>query len=425
MGKEKEENVVLELKSELEKTVGEFKVLLEKRDSEIKEQGEASENTAKKVDELDGKMEDIVIELKEREEEIKAQKEELEKKSKDFDQFMKEQGRQIEGKNAEYKSVGQKFIESKELESMIANKDKKSKPVEFKNIFKDWQKKAITSGITGGSMSEPLRYPEIIRPGERIMRIRDLLNVQSTGTNAVEFVKETGFTNNADTVKETEDKSESELTFELETETVRTIAHWIPAPNQVLDDVSQLRAYIDTRMIYGLKLEEEAQILYGNGVNPNLTGIMPQANTYAWSDGETDDTKLDCIRRAMTVAKLAHYPVTGLVLHPSDWEDIELLKGSNGRYIWINVVQGGESQLWRVPVVETDAVNSGEALTGAFGLGAILWDREQSNIRITDSHEDYFIKNMLVILAEERLALTTFRPEAFVNIDFDNAPTGS
>jgi HK97 family phage major capsid protein len=51
---------------------------------------------------------------------------------------------------------------------------------------------------------------------------------------------------------------------------------------------------------------------------------------------------------------------------------------------------------------------------GAFGLGAQLWDREQANIRVSEHHADYFARNMLAILAEERLAITTYRPESFV-----------
>ena len=78
-----------------------------------------------------------------------------------------------------------------------------------------------------------------------------------------------------------------------------------------------------------------------------------------------------------------------------------------------------------MPVIVTNSINSGEALVGAFNLGAMLWDREEASVRISESHSDYFTKNMLAILGEERVALTVFRPEAFVSITFDSAPTGS
>ena len=71
-----------------------------------------------------------------------------------------------------------------------------------------------------------------------------------------------------------------------------------------------------------------------------------------------------------------------------------------------------------MPVVQTPAMAQGTALVGAFGLGSQLYDREASNIRIAEQHADFFIRNAVVILAEERLALATKRPESFVVVTF-------
>src|SRR5690606_32176801 len=108
----------------------------------------------------------------------------------------------------------------------------------------------------------------------------------------------------------------------------------------------------------------------------------------------------------------------GVVLNHRDWAKIETLKGDDGHYLWVQVTVGGMRQLWRVPVVSTSAMNEGDFLTGAFGLAATLWDREQANIRVSESHADFFVRNQVVILAEERLALANYRPEAFVNGSF-------
>jgi len=111
-------------------------------------------------------------------------------------------------------------------------------------------------------------------------------------------------------------------------------------------------------------------------------------------------------------------------VHPSDWEDMEMAKGTDGHYIWTNAPgQGAGGQVWRVPVVVTTALNAGDALVGAFGLGAMLWDRSEATIRVSESHENFFTRNMVAILAEERITQTIFRPEAFVTVEFDAAPT--
>jgi HK97 family phage major capsid protein len=67
-----------------------------------------------------------------------------------------------------------------------------------------------------------------------------------------------------------------------------------------------------------------------------------------------------------------------------------------------------------VPVVESDSITEGYFLVGAFRLGAQIWDREGVSIRVSEHHASYFIQNLVAILAEERFALTVYRPEAFV-----------
>jgi HK97 family phage major capsid protein len=116
---------------------------------------------------------------------------------------------------------------------------------------------------------------------------------------------------------------------------------------------------------------------------------------------------------------LAYYESTGIVLHPFDWEDTELEKDLNGRYVvTTNVTVGADQQLWRNPVVTTPAMTQGQWLAGAFGLGAKLYDREQANIAISTETRDLFERNAICIRAEERVALEVGRPEAFVKGTF-------
>jgi HK97 family phage major capsid protein len=183
--------------------------------------------------------------------------------------------------------------------------------------------------------------------------------------------------------------------------------------------------------MYGLRLQEDAQILNGSGTGENLTGILNTTGiqTYNWSSGYYSatagmtDTKADALRRAATLSFLAYYEPSGVVLHPNDWEDIELTKDGNGAYVVaVSVAMGGEQKLWRIPVVDTPAMTEGTALIGAFGTGAQIYDRESASIRISEQHADFFVRNAIVILAEQRLALAVKRPESFVKVSFNNAP---
>jgi HK97 family phage major capsid protein len=223
-------------------------------------------------------------------------------------------------------------------------------------------------------------------------------------------------------------KPQSSFAFVGEQAPIRTLAHWEAAHRNVLADEPQLRSIIDNELMYGLRLREDDQILNGAGTGEDLTGILNTAGIqdYNWSDGvggTTPDTKADALRRAATLSFLAYYEPTGIVLHPNDWEDIELTKDLQGQYlVAVSVAMGGEPRVWRMPVIDTPAMTEGTALVGAFGSGAQLYDREQASIRISEQHSDFFIRNAIVVLAEQRLALAVKRPEAFVKVTFDSAP---
>lgn len=343
----------------------------------------------------------------------------------------------------ETKTVGAAFIESDVFKEMVgAGEYKTRRPFAIKGDLGSMYlgKKDVYSDLPGGSpgrFGSVQRDPMVLRP-QRTRRVRDLFNVQNTTAAVIEYFRVTGFTNNASVVAERnagntgfQAKPQSNLEFTGEAAQTRTIAHWEAAHRNALADEPQLRGLIENELLYGLRLVEDDQILNGTGTGQDLLGIrnVPGIQSYAWSEGATAaengaaDNKADALRRAMTLALLAYYEPTGVVLHDSDWEDIELLKDANGQYLLaISIAMGGEQRVWRAPVVTTPAMDEGFALVGAFGLGATLYDREEGNIRIAEQHSTFFVENAIVVLAEERLALATKRPEAFVEVEFDSAP---
>lgn len=396
-----------ELQELLETYKGNMKELLTKQAEELKKHGETTASTAKSIEAMDATIKSIT--------------EGMEAAKKRMDELEAKAGRIPEPTATEVKSPGQTFIES---EAYKAVKDKglpiRSQPVQVKTLIT-----GASLGNLAGYLYPSYRVPGIVEDPRRAARVRSLLNVIPTTAGAIDWIRETGFTNNAAVVAEGGEKPESAITFENKSNTIKTIAHWIPVTKQILADAPGLQAYIDSKLIYGLYLKEDDELLYGTGEDGDIHGITTDEDvqTYNWSDGTVGDTKLDAIRRAMTKAYLAYYPVNGIVLHPSDWEDIELLKSSDGLYVWVNVVVGGQERIWRTPVVISSALTEGTFLTGAFDLGATLWDRQEVTISVSGSHSDFFIKNKLAILCEERVELTVERPESFVVGAFDAAPS--
>lgn len=276
---------------------------------------------------------------------------------------------------------------------------------------------AITSvPASGGTLVPAERRAGILALPERQLTIRDLIAPGQTSSNSYEYVRETGFTNNAAPVAENTAKPYSDLTFALENAPVRTIAHLFKASRQILDDAPALQSVIDARARYGLRLAEEGQLLFGNGTGANLAGIVPLAEAYAAPGGVvvTGEQRIDRLRLALLQAELAEYPSDGIVLNPIDWALIELLKDGEGRYL-IGQPQGDmPATLWRRPVVNTQAMPQDDFLVGAFQLGAQILDRMDIEILISTENADDFEKNMVTIRAEERLAFAVYRPEAFV-----------
>lgn len=389
------------LARELKAAADQVKTQAEKSETEIKNLGKLTEDTKKSADEALIKHNELSARLTE------------------IEQKMARRG---EGPQRQ-KTTGELVTEDDSFKAFVKAGGKGRISIPVKAIIS-----AATSLADGstGDIIHPDRQPGIVTTPQRRMTIRDLLTPGRTAVNAIQYIKETGYTNNAATVSETTGatKPQSDIQFDIVTSAVTTIAHWVLATKQILDDVPMLQSYIDGRLRYGLAYVEENQLLNGAGTGTDLNGIYTQATTYAAPITPTTAsplTKIDIIRLAMLQATIALYPATGIVMHPSDWADIELTKTDQGAYLFANPQGGSEPRLWRLPVVETQAMTVDRFLVGAFKLGAQIFDREDANVEISTEDSDNFRKNLVTIRAEERLALAVYRPEAFIKGVFATA----
>jgi HK97 family phage major capsid protein len=253
----------------------------------------------------------------------------------------------------------------------------------------------------------------------RPLRIMDLITVGMTDSDTVEFVRQGTHTNASAGVAEATatgngsgSKPESAMALEVVTSAVKTIAHFLPATRQALADASQLRTLIDTFLRYGLMEELEDQIMTGAG-GSDITGIDNSSpNTQAW-----DTDILTTIRKGRTqVVTEGRAVPTAIALNPSDWQTIDLLQDNEARYYFGGPSQMGTPRLWGLPVVESEAVTAGYGYVADWRLAA-LWMRQNATIYVSDSHADFFTRNMIAILAELRAAFSLIRPLAMVKCD--------
>lgn len=263
---------------------------------------------------------------------------------------------------------------------------------------------------------------------QRPLTLNDLISQGTTQSDTVEYVKVTGFTNNAATVAEATSsaftaaqdvsgggyKPESALALVRATAVVQTIAHWIPATTRALADAGQIRQLIDDFLAYGLREELEDQEMNGNGSSPNFDGITHVSGTQSQA---FSTNILETTRKARTkVRTVGRSTPTAYVMNPADWETIDLLQDNEARYFYGGPARMGVPTLWGLPVVECEAIAAGTAVVGDFRK-AVLWDREQASIQVSNQHLDFFTRNLVAILAEMRAAFGVIQPNAFVIID--------
>ncbi|ALJ10019.1 capsid protein [Brevundimonas sp. DS20] len=395
-GQKSAADLAAEIKGDFEKKFDEVKGLAEKAVAEAQKGVDAS---ASQKETIDGALTAM--------NEAKARLDDLEQK-------MARGGGNADDRQ---KSIGEQFVESEGFKNFEATGFSKSARGGDLQI-----KATLTSATTdaAGSVGDAVqttRLPGILPLPQRRLTVRDLLSQGRMDGSTLEYVKETGFTNSAAPVAEGAAKPESDLKFDLVTTSAKVIAHWMKASKQILSDVSQLRSTIDQRLLYGLAYVEEQQLLNGSGSGQNLHGIIPQATAYSAPITLSSPTSIDLMRLAMLQAALAEYPATGHVMNPIDWAWIETLKDGEGRYIIGNPQGTISPTLWGLPVVATQAIAVDKFLTGAFRMGAQVFDRWDARVE-TGYVNDDFTKNLVTILAEERLALAVYRPEAFIYGDF-------
>lgn len=302
------------------------------------------------------------------------------------------------------------------MESLHIQSPRAPIPVKIKEL------KALVTGLSDTSAGALVGTDYQRPPLEFAMRpltIRDIITVGQTNSDLVEYPQAGAVTNSAAIVAEatsTADgtKPESAIALTKVTTAVKTIAHWIPATKRAIADAGQIRTLIDNFLRYGLAEELEDQIVSGSGVGENFTGILATSGITAQA---FDTNILTTARKARTKSfTVGRARPVAYALHPLDWEAFDLTQDNEARYFFGGPAVIGNPRLWGLPVVESEAVPQGTGITGDFKQ-CVLWDREQASVSMSDSHANFFVQNLVAILAELRAAFGIFRPAALVTID--------
>lgn len=254
-----------------------------------------------------------------------------------------------------------------------------------------------------------------------ILSIRDVMTVLPTTSDTVRFVRHTATQRNAASQSSRGGlKGYLDVTFDAVNKSVETIAVLSKVTEQDIDDAPRLVGIINSEMRLDVKVEEERQLLHGDGADGEIEGLYAQGveTTYEFDRAAVGDTLIDTIRRMRTDLRKRRVTPNAVLIDPIDWEDVELTKSTaDEHYIWGMITDLRGPRIWSLRVVESDAMThpttlERRVLMGDFVRGTFLYDRHDVRLAVGFVDDD-FARNLRTLRAEERVALAVKRPFAF------------
>ena len=291
------------------------------------------------------------------------------------------------------------------------------------------RKTVITSSAVGVSTTGVLqidRIAGITDEARQTLTVRDLLYARPTTMQVVDFVKVNAPMAIASPQVEASAKAENAVTFNSVSEKVRTIATWIPASKQILDDFTELMGFINSTLPYYVNLAEEIQLLSGDNTGENLHGLITQAAAFNTGllSASKGWNKIDIVGRAVQqITGAKELDPTFIVLHPNDWWEMRLTKDGFGRYILGDPQTNARPSLFGLDVVYTTSIANGTFLVGSGNpVASEIRDRMEMQIEFSTEHQDFFTKNLVAVRGEKRVVLVVKRPNSYITGSFTTSP---
>jgi HK97 family phage major capsid protein len=329
------------------------------------------------------------------------------------------------------KSVGEQFVESEGYKSLI-ERVKSGNGLQQGASTGKIELKAGTL-LEGGQGAGLIPVPQVVGGVTETLferlTVADILPSGQTNTNSLRYVVEGTATSGAAAVAEGDAKPASDLALSTVDEPVQKIATILTVSDEMLEDAQAVQTYINSRLSLFVRIEEEAQLLSGNGTPPNISGLLDRAiNTYA--AGTVDDNAVAIFKALNGTRGSSFLEPTAIVMNPANWQATRLLQDTNGQFYGGGPFTGpyggpqgpvpatypAANALWGMRVVVTSAIGAGTAVLGAFDQAAQVFRRGGLTVEATNAHSDYFVKNLVAIRAEMREALAVFRPAAFTQV---------
>jgi len=321
------------------------------------------------------------------------------------------------GKKMTFKSALQEAIEGGAIEGMLKGNSRSASLVVKADMTTgaDFTGEVIPADRVAGYKYDPTRP----------VHVRQLIPQGSTASDVVRFVKESGYSNGAAATAEGVTLTQSDFDMTASDANVRKIGTYFRISEEMLADTPQLTSYLSARAPEKLLEVEDTQIISGSGSGANLSGITTDAAAFnlagEFADAVDSANEFDVLIAALNQLAIANYSADTIMLHPTDFHKILLLKDSTAEYIKKDVYQGLQPQFNGVRVVLNTAITSGTFLVGNFAQGTQLWVRDNVNVEFFREDGTNVRDGFVTVRVSERVALTNYLPNAFVYGTFSTA----
>lgn len=313
----------------------------------------------------------------------------------------------------ETRSLGRLVVESDVYKSQRSNRNWATH-LDLPNL--DVRNTVFRTGA--GYEPENIRIPRLELDPQRPIAVIDNIPMLPTDSDAIRFMRETTFTNNAAETAESTATTGSDLIGEAAlalteiTVPVEWLPVFLPVTIQQMQDVPGIEAYIDSRLMYMVRARLDSQVLAGDGNTPNLEGTENVSNIQSQALGT--DTEEDAIFKLFTSIRDDGFAEPSVCfIRPAKFQNIRLRKTADGQYIWGPPSLPGPFTIWGVPLVQSTAVTSTKAIAGDYAGYSALYTKRGMTVDVSDSHSHYFTRGMLAVRVYMRVAMVHFRPKAF------------
>jgi HK97 family phage prohead protease/HK97 family phage major capsid protein len=247
------------------------------------------------------------------------------------------------------------------------------------------------------------------RPVNSLLRI---LPVKQHDQPEFAYLRQNTRTNNAAIVAEGGVKPTSPIGTARVADNLDVVAHLSEGiPRFWFADNDSLQQFVAEELLYGLEVKVEGLTL---AAIAGTSGI--QTNAYATSP-------LVTLRKSLTKLEANGYDPAAFVVHPNDWELVELAVSSTNAIEHMGIPYDPVARrLYGVAVVSTNAATEGVAHTLAQGAAGIDTDTQGVQVAWSEtSNSDDWSKNLIRARVEGRYATSVFKPLGVVRSDLTAA----